>query len=163
MNSSKYISKNHLFDGNIDCPYGDDEEILNKTCPIERNVNYFQCVTTNVCIPIYLFQDKFCDCTEDDGEYCDDENPDFSYERTTISFQIICDGYTHLAPHIIEGQSETDETNCEQWPLIHIYNHCDGFWHQPDGSDEINCDPSPLLNCSMNHHICVAPKTNQSI
>jgi hypothetical protein len=27
----------------------------------------------------------------------------------------------------------------------------------------MNCDPSPSLNCSTNHHICVSPKTNESI
>ena len=51
----------------------------------------------------------------------------------------------------------------KHWPSIHIYNRCDGFWDISDGSDEMNCDSSPLLNCSSNHHICVSPRTNELI
>jgi hypothetical protein len=66
-----------------------------------------------------------------------------------------------MSPEFIEDENDTDETNCEQWPLIHVYNRCDGYWHCLDGSDEINCDPSLLLNCPANNHICVSPKTNK--
>ena len=34
------------------------------------------------------------------------------------------------------------------------------FLHNLNGSDEINCDSPPLLNCSTNHHICVSLETN---
>ncbi|CAF1508291.1 unnamed protein product [Didymodactylos carnosus] len=37
------------------------------------------------------------------------------------------------------------------------------FWNCFDGADEVDCDPSPLLNCSHHHRICVSPKTNQFI
>jgi hypothetical protein len=82
--------------------------------------------------------------------------PIFLTLELQFHFKLFVMVYTHLAPRIIEGQSETDETNCEQWLLIHIYNRC-------NGSNEINCDPSPSLNCSTNHHVCVSPKTNKLI
>ena len=80
-----------------------------------------------------------------------------------MSFQTICDGYTQLRPQLLDGRNQTDETNCEQWPLVHIYNRCDGFWHTLNGSDEIDCYSSSLLNCSTNQHICVSHKTNELI
>jgi hypothetical protein len=113
-NSSKYIPKNRLFDGVIDCKYKDDERRLDTICPTEPNVDNFKCLITNKCIRIYSVQNGYCKCNKDDGNICDDENLDpFDY-RTAISFQTICDGFTHLLPQIVEGQNETDETNCEQ-------------------------------------------------
>ena len=160
LNWPKYISKNRLFDGVIDCYYSDDERLANTTCPNEPNASLYICPTTNECIPKRLVNDGFCDCSASETDHhCDDENSQTSYSLTQISFQTMCDGYPNLSPQFIKDSNETDETNCEQWPLIHVYNHCDGFWHRPDGSDELNCDPSPLLNCSINHHICVSSQT----
>ena len=88
---------------------------------------------------------EIVDCTIYDDSYCDDEDLDDLYARNTISFQTICDGSHHLHTKIYRSQNETDETNCEQWPLIHIYNRCDGFWHFLNGSDEINCDSSHII------------------
>jgi hypothetical protein len=162
-NWPKYISKSRLFDGIDDCHYADDEDIfiLNASCSTEENPSYFKCQTTDQCIPRNFVGDGECHCAGTNKD-CDDENLDVAFARHTISFQTICDGFTHLLlPQIIENQNETDETNCEYWPLIHIYNRCDGPWDLPDGSDEINCDESPLLNCSINEHICVSNQTNQ--
>ena len=43
LNWPKYISKRRIFDGIKDCYYEDDEQfsLLNKTCLIEENSNYF--------------------------------------------------------------------------------------------------------------------------
>ncbi len=147
-------------DGVINCYYEDDEQILNKTCPQERIVNCFKCETTNECIPKFLVQNGIYDCTINDREMCDDEYDDTYDSESKISFRTLCDDYTYRSWQINKGQTQTAETNCEKWPLIHVYNRCDGFWHSLNGSDEINCDPSSLLNCSTNHHICVSPNTS---
>jgi hypothetical protein len=86
VNSSKYISKSRLFDNIDDCYRGDDEYDLkfNQTCLAECNLNYFRCRTTNQCIPTNFVGNNRCQCTEFNG-YCDDENPDFTYARHTIS------------------------------------------------------------------------------
>jgi hypothetical protein len=44
-------------------------------------------------------------CQEGEDEY-------FSYEQK-LPFQNLCNGYTHMSPVLIDGQNETDETNCE--------------------------------------------------
>jgi hypothetical protein len=138
--------------------------LLIRNCSTIPNANYFKCISTNECIRRNLVGDGLCHCTKYDNYNCDDEDFDVSYGRNTISFQTICDGFTHLSSTSIEDQTETDETNCEQWLLIHIYNRCDGFWNILNGSDEIYCNSSiSVFNCSINHHICVSPTTNQLI
>jgi hypothetical protein len=93
--------------------------------------------------------------------FCEDEMPDLQQARSKILFQTICDGFTELFPMLIDGRNETDETECEQWPSSNTYTRCDGYWNSLNGADEVDCDPSPLLNCSLRHHICVSPKTKQ--
>jgi hypothetical protein len=172
FNSSKCISKSRLYDGVADCFHNDDEgkffngdeegiSVSDKHCLAEQSPHYFKCITTKQCIPRQFVGNLQCDCKADDDGHCDDEHFDVSYARNTISFQTICDGFTHILPKFNEDNNETDETNCEDWPLIHIYNRCDGFWHFLNGIDEINCDESPLLNCSENNHICVSDATNE--
>ncbi|CAF3755523.1 unnamed protein product [Rotaria sp. Silwood1] len=100
--------------------------------------------------PKILFKNKTC------------FHPDL-YARKNISFQTICDGFTELIPIIIEGQNETDETECGQWSCNNIYTRCDGLWNCPHGEDEVGCDLSSTLNCSLDHHKCVSPYTNELI
>ena len=84
---------------------------------------------------------------------------DLRRARSKILFQTVCDGFTELFPVTIDGRNETDETECEQWPKRNRYTRCNGFWNSFDGVDEIDCDPSPLLNCPPNHHVCVSLHT----
>ena len=161
INQSKTITKIRLLDGIADCPDGDDEQIPKTECSDKQNINLFKCPSTNTCIPTYWVGDGKCDCTQDNTYSCEDEDPDLLYSLTTISFQTICDGYPHLLANTIENSNETDETNCQSWPSVHIYNRCDGFWNTLDGLDELNCDPTPFLNCSINHHLCISSQTNE--
>ncbi|CAF1501565.1 unnamed protein product, partial [Adineta steineri] len=137
-NSLKCISKHRRMDGVIDCPNSDDE---NKTL-----LNY--AVSTEEII-------------DTDGEYDDELNLQIRDSTIHISFQTICDGFTELSPITIDGQNETDETECEQWSCNNIYTNCDGLWNCFDGADEIDCDLSS--NCSSDEHKCVSPNTNQFI
>ncbi|CAF0822461.1 unnamed protein product [Adineta steineri] len=156
LNSSKCISKRRLADGVIDCLYADDEKRFVDCDPIKAKFQIFKCETTNECIPYSFVNDGKCDCKKYET-YCDDEYLKASQGRDSISFQTICDGFVNLRSQF----NETDETNCEEWPRLHIYNRCDGFWHFLNGSDEINCDLSS--NCPLNHHQCISKETNRFI
>ncbi|CAF4232667.1 unnamed protein product, partial [Adineta steineri] len=164
INSSKCIMKARLFDNITDCYYHDDEDLstFNNT-NLQQLQNIFRCKTTEEYRPTYFVNDKGCDCEIRGDSYCADENFHEYYFRKTISFQTICDKNPHLFRQIF-GDTETDETDCDQWPMMHIYNRCDGFWHIANGSDELNCDLSlSLLNCSENEHVCVSSKTDELI
>ena len=164
-NSFKCIADSRLMDGIHDCEHGDDEikTHMDHMCSSQKNVRYFKCETTNECISRHLVKDGQCDCTIYNGIFCDDEDFDAHYARNRISFQTICDGMTHLLPQPIFGHNETDETECEQWECNNVYTRCDGFWNCRNGADEIDCDPSPLLNCSSNSHICVSSQTSKPV
>ncbi|CAF4353476.1 unnamed protein product [Rotaria sp. Silwood2] len=108
-----------------------------------------------------LVQNDNCECQLADYDWCDDEDFHIHYVRKNISFSTICDGFIELIPITIEGQNETDETECEQWSCNNIYTRCDGLWNCRHGEDEIGCDLSSALNCPSDHHKCVSPYTNQ--
>ncbi len=161
VNMSKCISIHRINDGIRDFFYGDDEqqlmtiEQINSLKPIK---NWYQCRNSNTSIASNLVQNDFCNCPES----CEDETDyDAQFITTHISFQTICDGFTELRPVMIDGREQTDETECEQWQCNNSYTRCNGYWNCPDGVDELNCNPSPLLNCSSDEHMCVSRLTNQ--
>ncbi|UJR06541.1 hypothetical protein I4U23_010824 [Adineta vaga] len=167
-NSMKCISKTRLLNEVNDCYYNDDEDYLsirNNTNLIEQLPHYIKCKSSNNYIHLFQVNDQLqCDCRVPGDDYCDDEHSGELYFRKTILFQTICDKYLHLTSEFTSDKNETDETNCEHWPIVHVYNHCDGFWYLVNGEDELNCDPSEsLLNCSKNHHVCVSIETKQLI
>ncbi|CAF0809741.1 unnamed protein product [Adineta steineri] len=141
LNSLKCISIHRLNNTINDCPQGDDEKLVGTT-----NINTLEALM------------------EIDNWVNDADEIKLRYARNTISFQTICDGFTELFPIIINGQNETDETQCQQWQCDNIYTRCNYLWNCFDGADEINCDSSStLLQCSSNQHRCVSPHTNQLI
>ncbi|CAF3440305.1 unnamed protein product, partial [Rotaria sp. Silwood2] len=87
--------------------------------------------------------------------------PDAEDERyvglTNLPFQDFCDNYTHLPSLVIDGQSETDETHCEEWPCANPYTICNSAWTCPNGADEVDCNPES--KCYPNGHLCVSPFT----
>ncbi|CAF3407239.1 unnamed protein product [Rotaria socialis] len=160
LNSTKCISKDRLNDKIIDCYYADDEGsgLVNNTC---LNAKYFKCEATKKCISNRFVEDGMCDCPFYDKSICVDESLDIDISQRHISFQTICDGFTELLPITIDGANETDETNCEGYPCNNTYTRCNGIWNCYNGADEVDCDSSPLIQCSRHHHICVLPDTNQ--
>ncbi|CAF2664401.1 unnamed protein product [Rotaria sp. Silwood2] len=162
-NSSKCISIYRLNDNVRDCPYNDDEQLtmVNSTCKLDYFKNYFKCKKENRCISRHLVGNGICDCTEHEPGLCEDENPDYDLSRKKVSFQTICDGFTELLPIIIDGQNQTDETECEQWSCNNTYTHCNSLWNCFDGADEIDCDRSPTINCPLYHHIRISSNTTQ--
>jgi hypothetical protein len=166
MNSSKCISIHRLMDNIDDCPYMDDENILeiNNTDVIEQlKQTHITCETSNKYIHKSLIKNGDCNCGKIEFDWCDDEDWGSFNFRKQISFQTICDGFVELTPIIINGQNETDETECEQWECNNLYTNCNKLWNCPNGADEILCSSRPSLNCSLNDHICVSPQTNQFI
>ncbi|CAF4756798.1 unnamed protein product, partial [Rotaria sp. Silwood2] len=97
-NSLKCISIHRLMNGVYDCPNSDDENKI--------SINYT--VST----------EEIINTDETDNE---ETKMKIRYARKHISFQTVCDGFTELLPITINGQNETDETECEQWPCNNIY------------------------------------------
>ena len=164
VHSSKCISIYRLMDSVYDCPHFDDEDqnrFNNMGLTEHFKNNYYTCPSSKKYIPLLWIENGKCDCGYDEHDRCEDEDLFLFTNANTISFYAICDGFTDLLPINIEGQSETDETECEQWPCHNIYTHCDGIWQCINGRDELGCDLLSLLDCSSNHHICVSPHTNQ--
>ncbi|CAF1356637.1 unnamed protein product [Adineta steineri] len=167
INSSKCITKDRLGDSLIDCDYQDDEDqiIINNICLQDNESKFFfKCTTTaNKCINHIKVNDKYCHCGYNQFRLCDDEDFDLIHIRTHLSFPTICDGFTELIPININGDNETDETECELWQCNNTYTRCNGIWNCFNGADEIDCNKSVLFDCPSYHHICVSPNTNELI
>ncbi|UJR29387.1 hypothetical protein I4U23_010599 [Adineta vaga] len=148
-NSTKFISKHRLVDGIQDCPLHDDET-FNQSCSL-RYANYrFSCSVNNstMCVAPLNIQDGKKDCPYGEDEY---RKQNMSL-KTHIYFQKICDGIEELLPILIDGQNETDETECIHWQCNNTYTRCDGYWSCEDGADEFNCLP---WICPDLHQSCI--------
>ena len=166
-NSEKCISLYRLHDGPADCPDEDDRTIdaSNSHHIMEYfQKYYFQCQTpNNTFIHLNYYRDGYCNCKEIEYELCDDEIIPVKYLKRNITFQHICDGFEDIKPIVIDGRSETDETECENWPCVNFNTYCDGTWNCPKGADEVACNSSTILNCSENSHLCFSPTTYEFI
>jgi hypothetical protein len=154
LNSLKCISIHRLMDGINDCPSIDDETTfkLNNTDLIKQlEQTHYKCQKSNKFIHKRLMTNHLCEYEYNE----DEEGSSFKYIKDIV-FQTVCDGFIELHPNIIDGQNQTDETECDN-----KYTHCNYIWNCPNGRDEINCSWRPPSNCSLNDHVCVSPKTNQ--
>ena len=149
QNSTKCISKHRLVDGIQDCPFLDDEN-FDQSCSLNDAHQRFICLVGNgkMCFASLTVRDGKKDCKNGEDEHKKEQVS----KETHINFQIICDGIVDLAPILIDGRNETDETECEHWLCNNTYTRCNGFWSCKDGADEINCEPS---TCPSLHHRCV--------
>lgn len=160
INSSKCISIHRLMDGIDDCPYLDDENNTDVIKQLEQTQVKRQ--TSNKSIHKTIIKKGSCDCDYIGYERCYDKVTGHKYEMNVL-FQATCDGFFELTPQLINGENQTDETECESWECDNRYTHCDGIWNCPKGEDEINCSRRPTTNCSLNDHVCVSSQTNQFI
>lgn len=153
-NSSKRISQYRLNDLVDDCFYGDDELHLNN-CSLNMTKYQFKCNVTEklVCLAHVRLLDGCQDCPDGSDEVIPTEDS----HRQTISFQTICNGFTELIPILIDGNYETDETECDRFPCNNSYTRCDGYWNCNDGADEVNCEWPPI--CPTLHHLCISSVT----
>ncbi|UJR17508.1 hypothetical protein I4U23_004403 [Adineta vaga] len=155
LHSSKCIFSDQLCDGINDCDYHDDEQ-----CPLINDKcikGQFKCTLTRKCISIYLVDDDNCDCSSANIVSCEDKMKELDQRKDLIPYHFICDGYTQLKPVLIDNRYETDETECDYWQCNNTYTHCNKRWNCWNGADEINCNS--MLECPINYHRCVAPKT----
>jgi len=166
-NWPKVIPNRRLKDSFTDCCDNDDEidYFVSNNCFTGNSTYHFLCSNSS-CITASSVNDDYCDCPLDStNQICVDENrPDFDRKHSLL-FQKLCNNIRHIfndhnGPVIIPTE---DETNCEYWPLVHIYNHCDGYFDNENGLDELNCDPSPPIICPSNHHLCISEQTHQFI
>jgi hypothetical protein len=52
------------------------------------------------------------------------------------------------------NSNDTDETDCEMWPCLARYQHCDRYWNRPNGCDELQCSSLIQQKCADNEHPC---------
>ncbi|UJR19278.1 hypothetical protein I4U23_022407 [Adineta vaga] len=91
-------------------------------------------------------------------------NNDSQAKKHRIPFEMICDRNINLLPRLINGQNETDETECDSWSCNNIHTYCNGFWNCFNGDDELGCTKSLLLNsCSYDEYTCISIHTKQMI
>jgi len=166
-NSPKRIPNYRLRDSILDCPDNDDEspDVSFSLCLTNNTKNFFQCPDMS-CISSNLINDDACDCPLDTkSKNCADEDrADFNRMHTSI-FQKICNYHPDIFnPHSnLYLTASFDEINCNHWPLVHVYNYCDGYFDNKNGSDELNCDPSSPMTCPSNHYLCISQQTHQFI
>ena len=162
-NSPRYVANYRVHDGISDCFYDDDENgniKIDSTCPTNRNDMYFHC-SNESCISKQYVNDGSCNCVNSEL-FCSDEDKLTSDLQFSSLFPVICNGHTDVGDLQFELLLDNDETDCDFWPPIHIYNRCDGRWDVADGSDELNCEPSSI-KCAEDHLSCVSQETNQII
>ena len=162
VNSSKCILHHHVGDGVANCIYGEDEtqSVIDDVCLKDRLNLFFKCSSMNKCIPHSHVGNSECDCGTGEDGLCDDESVTSHYIRKHIAFANICDGFTDLIPVLIDGQHQTDETECELWQCNNTYTRCNQIWNCFNGADEVNCGLPSFVNCSQEHQ-CIAVRTNQ--
>ncbi|UJR13075.1 hypothetical protein I4U23_000099 [Adineta vaga] len=163
--SLKIISVHRLDDSFPDCYYKEDESVyINSTGTYTFNfTDRFECVTDKRMIPRLMIGSGICS-DKSDKLYIGNckKALDFGCQfiRGLYSSSIYylfkenCNGVLHITFSI---DNETDETNCEEWPVY----RCDGHWDVSNGEDELNCHNTILsyithkvFRCDVNEHYC---------
>ncbi len=151
---NRCISKHRLVDGKYDCMDRSDDN-FNNSCSL-NDKHRIQCTATKP--GLFYRKGPFCILLV------------FARRRTIqllckenqnrIHFPTICNGYVEY-DQIINGQNETDETNCEQWQCDNQYTRCDAIWNCRNGADEARCSHPICKN--IEGHPCLSPITTEYI
>ena len=147
-NSTKCISKHRLLDGISDC-YDAVDETYPNSCELNQK-HRFSCSSETKCISPYQVRDGTSQCLKKEDE-------DTRTQKEKIPFQKLCNDFESLSARNMSGETETDETNCHEWPCNNIYTRCDGAWSCPNGADELNCDRNSP--CYPDRHECISINT----
>ncbi|CAF4638916.1 unnamed protein product [Rotaria socialis] len=144
QNSKKCISKSRLLDDLVACPIGDDEP-WNQSCSLSDRNHRFKCYDEDhdKCFALLVYQDPKKNC-----KYVEDERGEFGTTPSEINinmlFQNICDGKQDFPSILIDGHYETDETDCQVWPLNCPPSTCPSLEHScvfPNDTSKISCLP----------------------
>ena len=150
-NSSRCISKRRLIDGVQDCIENDDETFQD-SCHLNQT-SRLQCSDEpNKCLSSVLVNDGVQDCPYGEDETALVFRNQKSQRR--ISFPMTCDRFEELKPIEINGQEQTDETECQVWPCATTYTRCNAIWNCPDGLDERNCSEGSM--CHSPDQLCIS-------
>ena len=136
QNSSKLISIHRLADENKDCCMNDDENYQD-SCLLHDKYR-LHCPNQSLCLSSLH---SIYDCPESENQYYDQ-----------IPFHIFCNGFKEQIFEDTNGQTYTDESECNYWPCNNIYSRCDGYWLCSNGEDENNCDENL---CPFGTHPCI--------
>jgi len=147
----KCLSKHRLVDYQKDCEDNSDET-YNQSCAL-NDKHRIRCtylknkVDLDGCmVPVFDVEtSRATVCTTD---------------QKLPHFPTLCDRYTEYK-EIINGEVETDETNCEEWLCDNQYTRCDGIWNCLNGADEIHCVHRFCNN--KNAHPCLLWNSSQPI
>ena len=150
--SNKYISKHRLVDSIGDCSAREDET-YDRSCDLDTKYR-FKCLSTRRCYPPTVVNDMVLTCDDNN-----DENSDaYSKDKNRITFQTLCNRFIDVAPSMIDGRRQSDETDCEHWKCDNVYSRNDGMWTCPNGEDELSDTRS--FACPASEHYCISPLTH---
>lgn len=126
----KCLSKDRLVDYLPDC-HDDIDELYNDSCALNQNYRQTCIVSINRDTNVTQCKPLVGTKTMQKWESCEKR-------RKLPNFPTLCNGYVDHTEEI-DGQIETDETNCEQWQCDNQYTRCDGLWNCRNGADESRC------------------------
>ncbi|CAF4614890.1 unnamed protein product, partial [Rotaria socialis] len=139
--------------------------IINNGSELCEKPNMYQCINMSKCISRYRLNDQIIDCLYGDDEFFnlprDDQVVSQFGKCFTCSQRNVCIPYRLVKDGVCDCGEEF-QTLCEDEnpELIDVKKNI-SFQNCLNGFDEIDCNPTPLLNCSSKHHLCVSVETNR--
>ncbi|CAF0932387.1 unnamed protein product [Didymodactylos carnosus] len=167
--TNRCLSKHRVGDGYIDC-FSRIDEKYSDTCELNFT-NRFKCFNGKQCIPRKYLSDRHSDCDDGSDEYLsstcnvvDSTTCQYLQGASLISaivnFQDICNGDKL---YLFSKDNDTDESECDEWPLVFEDITCDGVWNTVNGRDELDCGNRTIESniaysvgkCKTTEHYCI--------